>query len=375
MLQELINLRRTLHSIPETAQEEFKTKETVLNFTRQCPPDSFIELGSTALALVFNGKSSGKTIMFRCEMDALPLHESNTFDYRSQHQGKAHLCGHDGHMAIMLGFAQYLYKNKPQKGKIVLLFQAAEENGEGAKDIIKNPEFEKIKPDYIFAMHNVPGFEKACIVVKKGVFTPSVISIIIKLEGKTSHAAEPHKGINPTSALCEIIQKTLLLNSTSEIPESFVLITPIYTQIGSMAYGTSAGYGETHLTIRTFNNALMKEVLKETEHIVDNCCINKNITHQISYTQEFKANENDSETVEFIKEAALKSHLTIIEKETPFPWGEDFGLFTSHFKGAMFGMGAGINSAALHNPDYDFPDDIIENAIKAYKNILNVVLS
>jgi len=364
-------LRKELHKYPETACNEKATKKRIIEVVRHFKPDAIIELGKTGLAFIYNGRTEGKTLMLRCELDALPIRESNDIKHCSTTAGKGHLCGHDGHISIMVGVAAALIKNKPRKGRVVLLFQPAEENGKGAKEMLSQKDFLALEPDYVVALHNVPGYEKGSIILKTGVFTPSVISIIIKLAGKTSHAAEPQNGVNPSLCISDIIQFALSLNNDKVENKNFTLITPIYTQIGNKAYGTSAGYGETHFTIRTHNNTLTESVIKVIKNKVAELAMRDHLSHDISFTQEFKANENNEEVVNIIRQVALENNFEIVEKASPFAWGEDFGHFTSLYKGAMFGLGAGKDTSALHNPDYDFPDEIIPYGIKMFWGIIS----
>jgi len=355
---EIVLLRKELHQHPEISGEEVETKKRIIAFFDKLQPDQVVHLGKTGVAFVFNGKTAGKTVMLRCELDALPIQEINTFDYISKTEGKAHLCGHDGHMSILAAVGKHYSNNRPEKGKVVLLYQPAEENGEGAKEVLADANFKQIEPDYAISLHNVPGYKKGQIVYKYGNFTPSVTSIIIKLTGKTSHAAEPHKGINPSLAISKITQQTLALARNIEDDEHYTVITPIYTNIGSKAYGTSAGYGETHFTIRTLSNELTKELSDKISSLAENIAKEEQLNIAISFTEAFEANENNAEIVDIIKQTAIENNFDTLEKPSPFPWGEDFGLFTTIYKGAMFGLGSGKNTPRLHNPDYDFPDEI-----------------
>ena len=136
MDNEITILRKELHQHPEISGEEFETKKRIIAFFDKLQPDQVVNLGKTGVAFVFNGKTSGKTVMLRCELDALPIQEINTVDYISKTEGKAHLCGHDGHMSILAAAGKHYSKNRPERGRVVLLYQPAEENGEGAKEVL-----------------------------------------------------------------------------------------------------------------------------------------------------------------------------------------------------------------------------------------------
>lgn len=373
-LTELVSFRKELHRNPEISCQEFETAKRVKNFLQKCNPDEIIEnLGKTGIAAIYKGKNPGKTVLLRCELDALPIQEINSFEHKSVNEGVSHKCGHDGHTTILCGVAKMLMHNQPENGNVILLFQPAEENGKGAADVIADNNFSKIKPDYAFALHNLPGFKASQIVVKNGAFTSAVNSIIIKLKGKTAHAGEPHMGINPALAMAEITQELHKLTVTDISKEDFCLVTPVYAHMGERAYGVSAGAGEVHFTLRCGNNERMSEIEKKAEQIVVDVAKKYKLEVEISWTESFFANQNDEQAVDWIREAAKSNDLEIMETKVPFGWGEDFGLFTDQFKGAMFGLGAGEDMPALHNPDYDFPDEIIPAGVKIFYSIIQKV--
>lgn len=372
---EIVELRKELHQHPEISGEEFATKERIINFFNALQPDDTIHLGKTGVAFVFNGTTPGKTVMLRCELDALPIHEKNTISHISKTDGKAHLCGHDGHMSILAAVGKYLSKNRPEKGRIVLLYQPAEENGEGAKEVLADENFKKIIPDFAVSLHNVPGFPKGQIVYKYNNFTPSVTSIILQFTGKTSHAAEPHKGINPSLAIAAIIQYAVSLERNIEDDDHYSVVTPIYTQIGSKAYGTSAGFGETHFTIRTLSNERTKTLANQISEKASALAQQHQLALNVSFTESFEANENNKEIVNTIKQVAEEQGFDTLLKKSPFPWGEDFGLITTTYKGAMFGLGSGEETPRLHNPNYDFPDEIAPIGTAMFINIAKKLLN
>lgn len=370
LISELTAFRKKLHANPEVSGNEYKTAKMVAEFLKTCKPDELIEqVGETGIIAVYDSGKPGKSLMFRADLDALPIQEINTFDYCSTVKGVSHKCGHDGHTTTLLGFAKLLSKQRPNSGKIYLLFQPAEEIGAGAKAILTDVKFKSIKLDYIFAYHNLPSYPLNEIVVKNESFTASVKSIIIKIYGKTAHAAEPEFGLNPALAIAEILKETDLLSNNDTDRDDFKLITPVHIEMGEIAYGISAGYAEIRLTIRTWEEKYMNELATDVLNIVQKNSKKYQIRMETEWTQEFSANKNNEVAVHAIREAANKLSLPIIERKFPFKWGEDFGLFTQNFKGAMFGIGAGIKSPALHNPDYDFPDAILPVGIKLFSQI------
>lgn len=374
-MEELIQLRKELHKHPEISGNEKETANRVLLFLSKYPPNKIItSLGGEGILAIYKGSEKGKTILFRCELDALPIEEINTFNYQSVYSGVSHKCGHDGHMAILCGMAKTLHENPLKKGTVMLLFQPAEEDGNGAKRVLNDANFKEFKPDFVFALHNLPGFKKHQIIVKEDTFTCAVNSMVIKLRGKTSHAGEPENGINPALAIAEIIQVFNSEINTDLTSEKYCLITPIHIEMGEKAYGVSAGYGEVHFTIRSNSNNQMRIIESNLEENVIKITSKYDLKTEISWTQSFEANENSPDAVHFIKKAASISNLSVLERKLPFTFGEDFGLFTQHFKGAMLGLGAGENTPALHNPDYDFPDDIITTGIQLFHQITKAII-
>lgn len=176
--EKLVRLRHELHANPELSGQENNTAKRLLDFLKTLNPDQILQnLGGNGIALVFKGKAPGKRVLFRADMDALPIQEKNELSYASKNTGVAHLCGHDGHSSILAGFALVLNKKRPEKGEVILLFQPAEETGKGALQVINDPQFESIKPDMAFALHNLPGFERHTIVLREQTFAAASVGI------------------------------------------------------------------------------------------------------------------------------------------------------------------------------------------------------
>ena len=206
-MEAAIKFRREIHQFPELSGLEAETAKRVLQFFQPLNPDLTItNLGGHGLAFVF-GQSVGPTVLLRCELDALPIKEENEFSYRSESPFISHKCGHDGHMAILSAVGMRLSKQRPTKGRVVLLFQPAEEVGSGSSAVISDPQFQTIKPDFAFALHNLPGFPFGQIVLRHGVFACASRGMSISLKGKTAHAAQPDTGISPAPAMCQVISE------------------------------------------------------------------------------------------------------------------------------------------------------------------------
>ncbi|WP_421917854.1 amidohydrolase [Marinifilum sp.] len=286
-MRNIIALRREIHKYPELSNKEFETSGRIASFFQNLSPNQIVKRGSTGLAFVFNKKESGKTIMFRAELDELPITEANKLTYASALNGIAHACGHDGHMAIFSGLAKKISAHPPQKGKVVLLFQPAEEVEHGAYDVINLPDFITIQPDYIFALHNIPGEEKHKILIKEGSFSAASKGLTVKLNGKTSHAAEPENGINPAQAISKIIQELHQLKNRKNQFEDLILLTIIHIQLGEVAFGTSTGYAEIRITLRSFKNNDMDLLSSQTEQNIKRIAREKNLKFTLKYSEVF----------------------------------------------------------------------------------------
>jgi amidohydrolase len=375
-IKKLIKLRKEIHKNTELAGKEKLTAKRIISFAGKYKPDKIIpNLGGNGLAIIFNGKVNGPTVLIRCELDALPISEINKFNYRSINKKVSHKCGHDGHMTIVSGLIPLLSNIKLKKGKVVLLYQPAEETGEGAEKILNDKKFRSIKPDFVFALHNLPGFGIGRIIVKEREFAAASKGMIIKLTGKTSHAAEPEKGINPAIAVSEIIAELTSLPKKARSIKDFTLVTIIHSKIGECAFGTSPGYAEVMATLRSYKNSDMNLLTQYANDKVNLIAKRHKLKTDISFVEEFPATANENGCVKKIRIAAKENKLKIKTINTPFKWSEDFGHFTNQFNGALFGLGSGIKHPALHNPDYDFPDEIIEPGIKIFYSIINQILN
>ncbi len=372
---ELINIRRQLHAYPELSENEYRTADKIVGFINQYKPTTIVEnVGGAGVLVIFDSCKKGATILFRAELDALPIHEVNDFEYRSTVDKVAHKCGHDGHSTILIGLAKRLSEQPLSKGKVVLLFQPAEENGVGAKAVLSDPKFANIQPNYVFAFHNLPGYPLHQVVVRKHSFTAAVKSIIISLQGKTAHAAEPEFGINPALAIASILSRINALSNNQPERADFAVITPIHIDMGKPYYGISAGYGELRLTIRAWTEEQLDLLSEKVLEIIHSTAKVNQLKSKVNWTHHFAANQNDAQLVDMVSQAAIDNQLSVVHREYPFKWGEDFGLFTQKYKGTMFGIGSGENSPALHNPDYDFPDQIIPSGVNLFYSIASKIL-
>ncbi len=372
-LNSLIKLRREIHQYPEVSGEEKETAERLKNYISTFKPSEIIEgIGTYGLAFVFDSGKDGPVSMFRSELDALPIQEVNDFVYRSVSDEVSHKCGHDGHMVMVAGLAEYLHANPPVKGKVILLYQPEEETGTGALKMLNDAKFQQLNPDYIFALHNLPNVPLGEIRCREDVFAAASVGMIIRIKGMTSHAAQPEKGKSPALALSEMIQMLENLVSQTELSD-FALITPVYARLGEKAFGTTPGYAELMGTIRSYRNPDLDMLkIKATEN-AKTIASKYGLELEFEWVEEFSASINNPQAVEMVKIAAQKSKVKYHHIEEPNRWSEDFGYFLDKYPGAIFGLGAGENMPELHNPDYDFPEELIPYGVSIFSSIIDQI--
>lgn len=369
-MDDLSKIRKYLHQHPEISGEESETADYIVKKLQSLGNLKVHQAFSQHSILAeINGDVKGKTILFRCELDALPIQEENDFDYSSTMKGVSHKCGHDGHMTIMLGLAKVLTENTPKYGKFLILFQSAEETGKGAKAVLASNFLDQFDIDYALALHNVPDYPLNSIICKEDVFTPSVESINIELIGRTSHAGEPDKGINPSNAIAEIITYFSALHQPDMDKSNYFVVAPIHIKMGEAAYGTSAGKGQIGYTVRSTDFDYFSTQKKKIENSIEQIASQHTLDYKINWLESFSANINNKGVVDIIQSSCKKMDLKYIEKEAPFDWGEDFGLITQHYDGAMFGIGSGEETFNLHDNRYDFPDEIITTAVDLFTEL------
>lgn len=364
-------IRRELHQHPELSGHEARTARFVEDKLQAFHPTKVIRhVGGHGLLVEYFFSEDGPTVLFRADMDAVAVQEPDDIPHHSQTPGVAHKCGHDGHTTILLRFARMLSERPLPKGRVLLLFQPAEENGSGSKAVLDTKVLDYYKIDKAFALHNIPGYPASAVLCKEDSFTCAVVSVSITLTGKTSHAAEPQKGISPIPATLNIVDELLRWNNTDIQSDDYFLSTIVEIHVGEEAYGVSAGNSVIRATLRAKTDKLLHQHAQQLKELVaTECKRTPDLQHEMEWLEPFSANENDPQSVGMIKNAALRNKLPYIELQTPFSWGEDFGLFTQQYKGAIFGLGSGENCAPLHSPQYDFPDEVIETGATLFYTI------
>jgi amidohydrolase len=359
-ITDLIALRRALHQRPEISGAEYETSKTIQGYMAKTIPDRVITgLGGTGLAFIYEGAETGPTVMFRAELDGLPIHEINDIPYQSDIANMGHLCGHDGHMAIMCGLAHMMARNRPARGRVVLLFQPAEETGQGAKAVLDDPQFAQISPDYVFSLHNLPGLALGHVGLVSGGANCASRGLQIDLHGTTAHASMPETGVSPMHAVATLMPALSELGTGGPLDTEFKLVTITHTNMGEPTFGITPGHARIHATLRTLHDDKMQGLCDQSNALVDHIAEQHGLTATLTYHDIFHACENDPDAIDILARACQTQNIPVDTTIPPMRWSEDFGRFAQHAKSAMFLLGSGTNQPQLHNPDYDFPDDLI----------------
>ena len=350
----IIDLRKKLHDNPEVSMNEKNTKQILMNYINENAKNlELIDMGVWFYA-VKRVNTMEKSIAFRADYDAVLCADGSP----------RHLCGHDGHSAILAGFATWLDSAKVDRD-VFLIFQPGEEIGAGAEICAQIIEENSI--DEVYGFHNIPGYEKNEVLLLDHTFACASTGLEIKLFGKESHAAYPENGINPAAAISEIIRNMNAI--INEKHRGIVLGTVIGIEAGSDSYGVSAGKGILKLTLRAEFQNEYDDFVSRIEKVAEDLTKDNGLKWEISRIEEFPATINDISCVNKIRTVVKDLKLKVINPPEPFRWSEDFGYYLQKTKGAFFGVGCGDNHAGLHTLEYKFEDDIIETVIEIYKKL------
>jgi len=374
-IAELTALRHDLHRHPEISGEEGETARRIAKALEAAPPDTLLTgLGGHGVAAVYAGAESGPTVLFRCELDALPIEELGDLPHRSTRPGKGHLCGHDGHMTVMMGLARLLSRHRPARGRVVLLFQPAEETGAGAAAVLADPKFETVSPNYAFSLHNMPGLPLGHVGLIPGPVNCASRGMAVTLTGKSAHASEPENGTSPMTALSSLMPQLTALTHGTPQDADFTLATVTHAQMGAPAFGIAPGEATLYVTLRTLTDDRMAALCEAAETLVEEMAEAHGLTNTITYHDIFAHCENHPESTQILRNALDTVNTADDNSGLPMRASEDFGRFGQHAKSAMLFLGAGTNHAALHNPDYDFPDDLIPIGAQIFHRVARDLL-
>ncbi|SDO29683.1 amidohydrolase [Lutimaribacter pacificus] len=372
----LTEWRRMLHRHPELSGHEAETAARVVGMLQDTRPDGIVTgLGGHGVAATFDSGTPGPHVMLRCELDALPIEELGDVPHKSTVPGVAHLCGHDGHMTLLAGMARLLGRQRPARGMVTLMFQPAEEDGAGAARVVADPRFAGLKPTHAFAIHNMPGFPLGHVTLGDGPVMCASRGMRVVLTGRTAHASEPEKGTSPMQALAALMPGLAALGQgRPETDPDFALATICHARLGDPAFGVAPGLADLFVTLRSLRDDRMQRLIADAEAMVQAAARENGLAATITYEDVFVTTENTAGAVKLARAALDRIGISHDDTGLPLRASEDFGRFGGDCELAMLFLGSGTDHPAVHNPDFDFPDDLIPIGTRIFAAIVDEVI-
>ncbi|MFO7654051.1 MAG: M20/M25/M40 family metallo-hydrolase, partial [Candidatus Krumholzibacteriia bacterium] len=357
---DLTALRRALHAEPDLSGEEGPTAARLARRLAATQPDAIVAgIGGHGLAVIYgaagataagaaSAAAGGPTVVLRAELDALPIQErvpggrrgtagAGGRPHASRRPGVGHLCGHDGHMAILAGVGVDLAARRPARGRVVLLFQPAEETGAGGRAVAADPRYRALAPDWVFALHNLPGYPLGQVVIRPGALAAASVGLEIRLEGRTSHAAHPEHGLNPADAVARLVPRLASLGAAPGARPGggggggarpggggLSLVTVVHVRVGDRTFGTSPGHGELLATLRADTDAGLLDLRERAVAAAREEAARDGLEIAVGWHDEFPATINHPAAVALARRAATAAGLACAPTlESPFRWSED----------------------------------------------------
>ena len=367
---QFIALRRDLHAHPELSYEEHRTSNIVAEKLKSWGIEVHRGIAKTGVVGILRSGSSSAAVGLRADMDALPIAETNTFHHASVHAGRMHACGHDGHTVMLLAAAHYLALTKDFDGTVCFIFQPAEERGAGAQKMIAEGLFDRFPCDAVFAVHNWPGIPAGSFAVRKGPMMAGTAGFEVTVQGKSSHAAMPHLGVDPILVACQVAMGLQMLISRSINPvESAVLsVTQIHAGDSMNSIAESACLKG---TVRAFSSHVFDQIGDGIERISTQVASAFGATVTVQFTKNYPPTINDAAQTEFAT-SVMRGLVgdSCVDRDTPLTLAaEDFSYmlrakpgcyaFIGNDHGTHRLMEHGNGPCILHNSSYDFNDDLV----------------
>ena len=372
----LAQIRRDIHAHPELCFEEVRTADLVAQKLTEWGIPIHRGMGKTGVVGIVHGRDGGacgRGIGLRADMDALPMQEFNTFSHASQHTGKMHACGHDGHTAMLLAAAQHLAKHRSFDGTIYLIFQPAEEGGGGAREMITDGLFERFPMEAVFGMHNWPGFAAGTFAVSPGPVMASSNEFKITIRGKGGHAALPHNTVDPVPIACQMVQafQTIITRNKKPVDAGVISVTMIHTGEATNVVPDTC---EIQGTVRTFTLEVLDLIEERMRDIARHTCAAFGATCEFEFDRNYPPTVNSPAEAAFAREVMQEIvGVDQVLPQEPTMGAEDFaymlqakpgaycfiGNGNGAHRGKYEGSGHDAGPCTLHNARYDFNDDLI----------------
>lgn len=366
---EIATLRRDLHAHPELCFQEVRTSDLVATKLTEWGIPIHRGLGKTGVVGIVKAGTSSRTIALRADMDALPMQEFNTFAHASQHPGKMHACGHDGHTAMLLAAAQYFAQHRDFDGTVYLVFQPAEEGGGGAREMIKDGLFELFPVDAVFGMHNWPGGKVGTFAASAGPVMASSNEFRITIRGKGGHAAMPHNAIDPVPVACQMVQgfQTIISRNIKPVEAGVISVTMLQAGEATNVIPDSCLLRG---TVRTFTTEVLNLIEQRMRDMAQQIAGAFGTTCEFQFIRNYPPTINSGMETEFARRvmASIVGADNVLAQE-PTMGAEDFSymlqakpgcyIFISNGEGDHREIGHGGGPCMLHNPSYDFNDQLL----------------
>ncbi len=367
-------LRRRLGQCAEPSGREVRTAATVESFFRRHGIGTVERLDGSGGLLVRipggPGRAPARRAVLRCELDGLPIPQTWEARGRAHVREHSHRCGHDGHMAIVAATGVRFFQDPPPGVELVLLFQSAEETGEGARRIVDGQALAALAPRMIVGFHNLPGVPLDEVVLRPGVFAAASCGWSARLTGRTSHAAEPERGRSPTAAVLSLAGFLEAIPGSRADREASVKATVVHLRVGQVAFGTTPGEGVVMATFRAWSDWDLERVIQEASAFAMELAAGHGLGCELARHEPFPATVSDPVLTGRFQEFLERTGRRHRQIETPFLWSEDFGRYAALGPLLYFGLGAGEGTPALHHPDYVFPDLLIPEAAEMIHEFL-----
>jgi|TARA_B100000530_G_scaffold331145_1_gene275485 amidohydrolase len=385
-IESWVNTRRDIHAHPELRYEENRTADIVAKRLVELGYAVETGIGRTGVVGLIQGtQGPGKMIGLRADMDALPIQERNQFPHASRHPGKMHACGHDGHVAMLLGAAQEIAENRNFKGSVALIFQPAEEGGAGAQRMIDDGLFQRYPVDAVFAMHNWPGLQEGEFAAHVGAVMASSNEFSVKIQAKGAHAAMPDLGIDPVVIAAQLILafQTIVSRSCKPVEPAVLSVTQI--QAGE-AINVIPDHAVLQGTVRTFSIETLDLIEQHMRKLSTELCAAFGATAEMEFERKYPPTINSADMAELAKNALqqIPEVMAVHTNLPPTMGAEDFAFMLQHKPGAYLWIGNGdgghrthghgIGPCTLHNPSYDFNDKILPLGVTAWLAITQAFL-
>jgi amidohydrolase len=375
----ITTLRRDIHAHPELCFQEQRTSDLIAKALTDWGIPVHRGLGTTGVVGIIKNGTSSRAVGLRADIDALPVTEGNTFAHASKHPGKMHACGHDGHTAMLLAAAKHLARHRNFDGTVYLVFQPAEEGGGGAREMIKDGLFTLFPMEAMFGAHNWPGMAVGQFALKSGPCYASSNEFKIVLKGKGAHGAMPHLGVDPVPAAAALVQgfQTIISRNMKPIDTGVISVTMIHTGEATNVIPETC---EMQGTVRTFTTELLDMIEQRMQTMSEATAAAYDCSCEFSFHRNYPPTINHPAETAFAEKVLAE----VVGPENVLPFeptmgAEDFSYYLLEKPGCYFMIGNGdgahregghgLGPCMLHNPSYDFNDDLIPLGATAWVRI------